>query len=356
MADKPTVDQLRARIDEINLALVTLLNERARIAREVGVRKGTADVYVPGREAAILARLEALNSGPLRNEDIRAIFSEIISACRAIQRQLTVAYLGPAGTYSEQAARRHLGAACDYMPHGGIDEVILAVEKDLASVAVVPVENSVEGPVGQTLDLLRTTSLSICGEVVLPIRHQLLSLAAGTKDVTEVAAHPQALAQCRRWLQHNLPNARLHSMTSNAQAAVWAQNHPDAGAIAGELAAATYELPILAHNIEDESSNSTRFLVLGPVKTQPTGNDRTSLLCSVSNEPGSLHRLLAVFADARINMTKLESRPVRDEPWQYVFFMDLDGHRDDAELQRALTTLRKHAAYSKILGSYPKVR
>lgn len=316
MEEHSDLNQLRKRLDDINASLVTLLNERAFIATQVGARKGDAPVYVPSREAAILDGLSALNEGPLLDEDLRAIFIEIISACRNLQRQMSVAYLGPAGTYSEEAARSQLGTAGHYMPYDTIDAVFRAAEKGETTVAVVPVENSVEGPVGQTLDALRSTSLTICGEITLPIHHQLLTNAKALSEIKEVTAHPQALAQCRQWLQSNLPGVSQHSASSNAEAARLATESDGMAAIASKAASQLYGLPIIAGSIEDEPSNTTRFLVLGGDSPAPTGNDRTSILCSVPNEAGSLYRLLAILADNGVSMTKLESRPVRNEPWQ----------------------------------------
>jgi chorismate mutase/prephenate dehydratase len=348
------LQQLRTDIDVATQRLIVLLNERAVIAQHIGAAKGNGPIYDPAREVHVLQRVIADNKGPLSNDALQAIFREIIGACRNLEQQLTVVFLGPAGTYSEQAARKHLGTTCAFEPVASLDEALQLVEKGSAHLAVVPIENSTEGTVNRTLDLLATTKVQVCGEVFLPIRHQLLTHAASLQAITEVLAHPQALAQCRIWLDAHLPQAARVAVPSNAEAARQAGEDDHKAAIASTRAGDIYNLPTLAPNIEDASSNTTRFLVLGRQDARPTGQDKTSLLCSVPNIPGSLGRLLAVFADAQINVTKLESRPVRHAPWDYIFFMDIDGHREDPEIAQALALLQERASLVKILGSYPK--
>ncbi len=360
---------VRGKIDTIDRELLELLNRRARCAQEVGAIKARHGeegfVYRPEREAQVLRRIQELNPGPLANERITWFFREIMSACLALEEPLGVTFLGPFGTFSESAASKHFGHAARLLPQTSIDDVFREVEAGHAHFAVVPVENSTEGAVGRTLDLLLTTPLKICGEVVLRVHQHLLSHAATLSDITTVYSHAQSLAQCHEWLNRNLPNAKRIPVGSNAQAAQQAAN-PDAAldtapgaspnttaAIAGEAAAERYGLPRLAQNIEDEPNNTTRFLILGAHDAASSGRDKTSLLMSMPNRTGSLHYLLEPFADAGVSMTRLESRPARHTLWEYVFFVDLEGHRDDPSLAAALAELQRRAAYLKVLGSYP---
>jgi chorismate mutase / prephenate dehydratase len=266
---------------------------------------------------------------------------------------LKVAYLGPAGTYCGEVARTHCGNEPIYLPFATIDEAIEAAEKDIADLAVVPIENSTEGSVNRTLDILLETPLHICGEVSMAIHHQLLGSAASLAGVREVRAHPQALAQCRRWLDGHLPDARRVAAPSNAQAAATVVSDADAAAIAGERAAELYALDVLAKNIEDIAGNSTRFIVLGRDDAEPTGNDRTALVCSVPNKPGSLYDLLGIFARHNVNMAKLESRPAGNAAWEYNFFIVIEGHRSDRIIAAALKEVAKRATFVRIIGSYP---
>lgn len=268
-------------------------------------------------------------------------------------RLLEVAYLGPAGTYCEEAARAYCGNQSTYLPFIIIDEAIEAAENSVAGLAVVPLENSTEGSVNRTLDILLETSLRICGEVSMPIHHQLLGSATELTDIQEVRAHPQALAQCRRWLDSHLPNVRRVAVSSNAQAADSVAHDASAAAIAGERAAELYALNVLAKDIEDVAGNSTRFIVLGHDDAQPTGNDRTALVCSVPNKPGSLYDLLGIFARHNVNMAKLESRPAGNAAWEYNFFIVIEGHRSDRIIADALKEATECANFVKIIGSYP---
>jgi chorismate mutase/prephenate dehydratase len=271
-----------------------------------------------------------------------------------LEQPLKVSYLGPAGTYSEEAARNRFGDPAQLVPCATLDEVVQAVEQDKADVAVVPVENSTEGAVNRTLDLLQQAPLSIIGELDMAIHHQLLTKAEKLTDITTVAAHPQALAQCREWLQKNLPNARHAPMESNAQAAQTAAGDSHMAAIAGKLAAKEYDLPVLAANIEDDHQNTTRFLMLSNMQAPASGSDKTSLVCSVSNKPGTLSKLITIISAAGVNMTKLVSRPSPTGMWDYVFYIDIDGHRDDEAISAVLQSLAEQALFVKILGSYPK--
>lgn len=347
---------LRQNIDETNTALVQLLNKRADIARKIGAVKQQSATYVPAREAQVLAAVQAQNAGPLSGEALTSIFKEIIGACRNLEQRLRVAYLGPEGTYSQEAAMQFAGSTSVFVPCMTIDEVFLTVQKGNADIALVPVENSSEGTVHRTLDLLLESPLHIIGEVMLPIHHQLLGTQKDVHDIKEVIAHEQALAQCRQWLAKHLPHAVLTPVSSNGEAARQAAKSQTKAAIASRLAADIYKLPIIHANIEDTASNTTRFLAVGTQKVPPTGHDKTSLVCSVPNRAGSLNELLSILAKAHINMTKLESRPGGHELWEYVFYIDMDGHQQDTPIAKALNELQALTTFTKVLGSYPKAR
>ncbi len=348
---------VRADIDHIDSELLRLLNARAQCAQKVGEIKaefGDAGfIYRPEREAQVLRRLQDVNPGPLPNENITFFFREVMSACLSLEQPLGVAFLGPLGTFSESAATKHFGHAARLLPQVSIDDVFREVEAGHAHYAVVPVENSTEGAVGRTMDLLLGSSLKICGEVVLRIHQNLLSNETDLNQITRVYSHAQSLAQCHEWLNRMLPNAQRISVGSNAQAAQKAAEEPGAAAIAGEAAAARYQLPKLAENIEDEPNNTTRFLVMGRQDAGISGRDKTSLIMSAPNRTGSLHDLLLPFSDAGVSMSRLESRPARHALWEYVFYVDVEGHRDEPGVKQALDALAGRAAYLKILGSYP---
>jgi len=284
-----------------------------------------------------------------------AIFQEIISACRSLEEAIRVSYLGPEGTFSEQAVRKHFGAAVEAVPSGSVDEAFRRCESGAAQFAVVPVENSTEGAVGRTLDLLLATPLRICAEIELRVQQNLLSKEKDLKKLRRVYSHSQSLAQCQGWLAQNLPQAERVSVVSNAEAARLAAKEKSAAAIAGELAAKRYGLKILARSIEDAADNTTRFLVLGKIEPAPTGRDRTSLVMSAENKPGAVHALLTPLAEHRVSMSRIESRPSRAKSgmWEYVFFIDVEGHQQDPAVSRALAALREKAPLLKILGSYP---
>jgi chorismate mutase/prephenate dehydratase len=310
-------------------------------------------IYRPEREAQVLRRLQDSNPGPLPGENITFFFREVMSACLALEEPLGIAFLGPLGTFSESAATKHFGHAARLLPQTSIDDVFREVESGHAHYAVVPVENSTEGAVGRTMDLLLGTQLKICGEVVLRIHQNLLSNETELTAISRVYSHAQSLAQCHEWLNRVLPSAQRISVGSNAQAAQLAAGEAGAAAIAGEAAAARYKLPRLAENIEDEPNNTTRFLVLGRHDAGPSGNDKTSLIMSAANRTGALHELLLPFSHAGVSMSRLESRPARNALWEYVFYVDVDGHHDDPAVKSALDELAGRAAYLKILGSYP---
>ena len=348
---------VRAEIDAIDDQLLQLLNERARCAQRVGEIKaqhGEAGfVYRPEREAQILRRLQEANPGPLANDNVTWLFRQVMSICLSLEQPLSVAFLGPLGTFSESAAVRHFGHAARLLPQLSIDDVFREVEANHADFAVVPIENSTEGAIGRTLDLLLTTPLKVCGEVVLRIHQHLLTKATSLGEIKRVYSHAQSLAQCHEWLNRTLPGAQRVPVGSNAQAAQLAASEPDAAAIAGDAAGERYDLPKLAASIEDEPNNTTRFVVLGRHDAGRSGRDKTSLVMSAPNRTGSLSHLLAPFSEHGVSMTRLESRPSRHTLWEYVFFVDLEGHHDDANVQAALEELNRRAAYLKTLGSYP---
>jgi chorismate mutase/prephenate dehydratase len=350
------IGKLRGEIDAIDDELLVLLNRRADLARRIGAFKAGMPAYRPEREADILRRIAHSNRGPLSRERIVVLFREVISACRAMELAARVSYLGPEGTFSEQAARKHFGQAAEVVPLASVDEVFRCCESGAAQFAVVPVENSTEGAVGRTLDLLLVTPLRIVGEVELRVQQNLLARGASLKDVRRVYSHAQSLAQCNAWLNQNLPGVERIQVVSNAAAARRAGEESGAAAIAGENAAPRYQLNVLARSIEDDPNNTTRFLVLGDLEPAATGNDRTSVVMSAENKPGAVHALLSPLAANGVSMTRIESRParaMRSALWEYVFFIDVQGHQQDKPVAAALAELRRKAPFLKILGSYP---
>ena len=350
------IDMLRAEIDALDAELLELLQRRARLAQRIGELKGDAPAYRPERESQILRRVAAGVAGPLGAEAALRVFREVISACRGLEQALRVAYLGPEGTFSEQAVRRQFGGGVEALAVQGIDEVFRRCESGAAQFAVVPAENSTEGAVGRTLDLLLVTPLRICGEVELRVQQCLMVRAGELAGVRRVYSHAQSLAQCNGWLGQNLPGAERVAVGSNAEAARRAGGEAGAAAIAGEAAAERYGLQLLARSIEDDPNNTTRFLVLGHIDPAPTGRDRTSLVMSAENKPGAVHALLTPLAQGGVSMTRIESRParaMRSALWEYVFFIDLEGHQQDARVAAVLEELRRRAPFLKVLGSYP---
>ncbi len=354
----PSADlsSLRNEIDALDKVILEKLNARAALARKVGSLK-IGQAYRPEREAEVLRRIMALNEGPLPDEVVARLFREIMSACLALERPITVAYLGPAGTFSERAAVKHFGEGADTQPCSSIDEVYRSVESGAADFGVVPVENSTEGAVGRSLDLMPQTPLNTCGEVVLRIHHHLMAKAAVDKAdfsrIKRVFSHGQSLAQCHEWLNTNLPHAERISVSSNAEAARRAALESDSAAVAGEMAAQHYGLTILVSNIEDEPNNTTRFLVLGNYDPKPSGKDKTSLVLSAANRAGAVYEMLTPFATRGVSMSKFESRPSKIAVWDYLFFVDIEGHYTDANVAAALREVEKIAGYVKVLGSYP---
>jgi chorismate mutase / prephenate dehydratase len=348
------IDTLRREIDRLDDELVALLQRRAALAQDIGRMKGGAPAYRPERESQILNRV-AQKPGALPAERIAAVFREVISACRGMEEAIRVSYLGPAGTFSEQAVRKHFGAAVEALPVPSVDEAFRRCESGGAQFTVVPAENSTEGVVGRTLDLLVTTPLRICGEIELRVQQNLLSGAEQLAEIGKVYSHSQSLAQCNGWLAQNLPAAERVPVASNAEAAQRAAREPRSAAIAGEAAGARYGLKALARSIEDDPNNTTRFLVLGQLQPAPSGRDRTSLVMSAENKPGAVHALLTPLAQHGVSMTRIESRPARARAalWEYLFFVDVEGHEKEERVAAALAALRAKAPFLKILGSYP---
>ncbi len=346
---------LREQIDAIDAQLLALLNQRARVAQEVGHVKAetNAPVFRPEREAQVLARVAQNNPGPLPSADLQAIFREVMSACRALEKRSVVAFLGPAGTYSEQAVWQQFGQAVDGLPCVSIDEVFRSVEAGTADFGVVPVENSTEGTVNRTLDLLMQTTLSISGEVALPVQHSLMTKTGSMQHVTRICAHSQALAQCQAWLNQHYPDVERQALASNGEAARVAAEDPTVAAIASEAAAKRYGLAIAHAHIQDDPHNRTRFFVIGTLEPGASGRDQTSLVLSVPNKAGAVYELLAPLARHGVSMTRFESRPARTGRWEYYFFVDIDGHAQDAKVAQALGELQAQAAFFKVLGSYP---
>ncbi len=350
--------QLRGRIDGLDQQIADLINQRAQLAQEVARVKTdldpTAPFYRPEREALVLRRVMERNQGPLSDEELARLFREIMSACLALEQPLRIAFLGPEGTFTQAAARKHFGHSVHTQPLGSISDVFREVESASCHYGVVPVENSTEGVISHTLDMFITSPLFICGEVMLRINHHLLGIGEGVTDVQRVYSHQQSLAQCRGWLDRHLPLAQRHALGSNAEAASLVRADSSGAAIAGEAAAEIYGLKFLARNIEDEADNTTRFLIIGRQQVPPSGDDKTSLLIAISNEVGGLHRLLSPLARHGISMSRIESRPSRRGLWDYVFFIDMEGHQNDAAVAAAFAELRQDARLFKVLGSYPR--
>jgi len=360
-AAEKRLSPMRNRIDEIDAELQRLVGERANVAHEVAAVKRsfgeTGNFYRPGREAEILARVAERNiaaGAPLPTEDMTRIIREIMSACLAAESPLSVAYLGPEGTYTNAAAVKHFGHFAQLQPLTNLNEVFREVEAGAAHCGVVPIENSTEGVVNYTLDLVARSPLSICGEIRMRVHHCLLSASEQLSDIGIIYAHAQAIAQCREWLDANLPGIPRAAVSSNAEAARRAASEPHAAAVAGRAAGELYGLNELRSNIEDEPNNTTRFLVVGDQEVPKSGFDMTSLMLAAPNKPGALHRLIEPFARHNVSMTRVESRPSRREAWDYNFFVDIEGHRDDEAVKTAMAEVESHATLFRILGSYPR--
>jgi chorismate mutase/prephenate dehydratase len=357
---KAALGSIRDHIDDIDLRIHDLLNERARLAQQVGESKRTeglttADFYKPEREAQVLRQALERNKGPLRNEEILRLFREIMSACLAQQEPLKVGFLGPEGTFSQQAVLKHFGHSVRALPLSAINEVFEEVQAGHADFGVVPIENSTEGTVNHTLDMFLVSPLKICGEIELRIRQHLMGRMQGLQNILRVCSHPQSLAQCRHWLDEHLPKVERVPVSSNAEAARRARDEDGTAAIAGEAAAEVYGLNMLVPEIEDTQDNTTRFLVIGRKLFNASGQDKTTLLVSAGDtqSPGALHKLLGPLAKNGISMTRIESRPSRKKKWDYVFFIDVVGHAEQPPLKTALDDLKQASSLFRVIGSYP---
>ncbi len=351
-----SLSELREEIDRIDKELLLLLNRRAKLAQEVGEikKKKGLPFYVPGREAKILSKLEELNQGPLPAESIRAIFREIISACRALEEPTKVAYLGPPATFTHLAALKHFGSSSDLHPMDSIDEVFDEVEKGRVDYGVVPIENSIEGIVNYTIDMFLDTDLKISGEIFVSVNLHLMSRESDLSKIKKIYSHRHAIAQARKWISENLPKVDIEEVSSTSKAAELASREPGTAAVASEAAAYLYDLNILAKNIQELSRNFTRFLVIGKTDSEfPSGRDKTSVMFSTKHVAGSLFKALQPFAVYDVNLSKIESRPTKKKPWEYVFFVDIEGHRREGRVTKALEELKETCSFFKILGSYP---
>jgi len=350
------LDKLRESIDKIDDKIVELLNKRSGYVLKIGniKRVQKATFYKPDRERQILERLIKNNGGPFPNDALKAIYREILSASLALEEPLKISCLGPLATFTHLAALRHFGSSASFVPVDSIKEVFDNVETGKAEYGVVPIENSNEGVISYTLDMFMDCDLKVTAEVILEISHNLLSRQEDRSKIRRIYSHPQALAQCRGWLESNMPGIITKESTSTAKAAELAARDKDSAAIASELAARMYDLPIIERNIEDSRHNVTRFLVISKDFPPKTGNDKTSIMFSIKDRPGSLYEILLPFKRAKINLTKIESRPSKRKAWEYIFFVDMEGHIDDRKVKKAIDSLKEDTLYLKILGSYPQ--
>jgi len=353
-----TLNQLRQKIDAIDDQILDLLNQRAEVVIEVGSAKADSsrEYYVPSREKAIYDRLIAKNSGHFPEDGIRRVFREIISASLSLEQPLKVAFLGPQATFTHVAAMQQFGFSAQLVPSKNIPAIFDEVARGRASYGVVPVENSNEGVVSHTLDMFMSSDLKIIAEILLEVSHDLLNVTGRIEDVRKVISHPQAIAQCRSWLEENLPDVALLDANSTANAAQQAAEDESAAAIASGTAATLYGLRVVKHKIEDNPNNFTRFLVIGKEMQGASGNDKTSILFSVKDQPGVLFHMLEPFSKRDINLTKIESRPMKSKAWEYIFFLDMVGHIEDPQIAEAIEELRGYCQFLKVLGSYPKIR
>lgn len=351
-----TLKRLRKKIDSIDSSIVTLLNRRADISKKIGLFKQSKSlqVYAPDRESEIYAKVARENRGPLPDASLRSVYKEIMSGTLALEGPMSVAYLGPPATFTHQAALTKFGSSINYIDCSTITEVFREVENGRAAYGVVPIENSIEGAVNHTLDMFVDSDLKVCSEIYLEINHNLLGKGR-LKDVKTIYSNPQVFGQCRSWIEKNIPRAELVEVTSTTRAAETAAGKRGAAAIASLLAAKVYNLNVLARSIEDSAHNVTRFLVISAdTNPRPTPRDRTSIVFSVKDRVGALHDILVPFKKNRVNLTKIESRPSKIRPWQYYFFVDMEGHIEDPRVEKAMEALKKGCTYLKILGSYPR--
>ncbi|MGB5292451.1 MAG: prephenate dehydratase [Lysobacterales bacterium] len=356
--NQPTLDEVRREIDTLDAQIQAMISDRARLARAVRESKGqlenAVDYYRPEREAQVLRAVVERNQGPISDAEMLRLFREIMSVCLAQQEPLKIAYLGPEGTFTQQAVNQHFGHSVQALGVTGIDDVFTQVESMEADFGVVPVENSNQGIVSHTLDRFIDSDLKICGEIEMAIHHNLLSQAKSLAQIERIYSHQQSLSQCRNWIRQNLPTAECIAVSSNAEAARRVRHSPDAAAISSQSAAEIYGVPVLFARIEDRADNATRFLVIGRQLLPPSGDDKTTLLLAGDEGPGALHSLLSPLARHALNMSRIESRPARAGRWSYVFFIDVDGHAEAGPLKSALAEMQGQASLTRVLGSYPK--
>ena len=357
-SDHATLDEVRQQIDALDAQIQALISARARLAQAVRESKGqldhAVDYYRPEREAQVLRAVVSRNEGPISDAEMLRLFREIMSVCLAQQEPLKIAYLGPEGTFTQQAVNQHFGHSVQALGVTGIDDVFSQVESSEADFGVVPVENSNQGIVSHTLDRFVDSDLKICGEIEMAIHHNLLSQAKSLAQIERIYSHQQSLSQCKNWIRQHLPEAECIAVSSNAEAARRVRHSPDAAAISSQSAAEIYGVPVLFARIEDRADNATRFLVIGRQLLTPSGDDKTSLLLAGDEGPGALHSLLTPLARHSLNMSRIESRPARAGRWSYVFFIDVDGHAETEPLKSALAEMQKQASLTRVLGSYPK--
>ncbi|HEY5774589.1 MAG TPA: prephenate dehydratase [Xanthomonadales bacterium] len=356
--DHATLDEVRQEIDALDAQIQALISARARLAQAVRESKGqldhAVDYYRPEREAQVLRAVVSRNEGPISDAEMLRLFREIMSVCLAQQEPLKIAYLGPEGTFTQQAVNQHFGHSVQALGVTGIDDVFAQVESSEADFGVVPVENSNQGIVSHTLDRFVDSDLKICGEIEMAIHHNLLSQAKSLAQIERIYSHQQSLSQCKNWIRQHLPEAECIAVSSNAEAARRVRHSPDAAAISSQSAAEIYGVPVLFARIEDRADNATRFLVIGRQLLTPSGDDKTSLLLAGDEGPGALHSLLTPLARHSLNMSRIESRPARAGRWSYVFFIDVDGHAETEPLKSALAEMQEQASLTRVLGSYPK--
>jgi chorismate mutase/prephenate dehydratase len=354
----PALDSLRQRIDAVDEEILALLNTRARLAMDVGKakEKSNAEVYVPDRERRIYERLIAANKGPFPDRAVRNVFREVISASRSLEKRLKIAYLGPPATFTHQASMRHFGLSADFVPKKDISDVFSDVERGTVEFGVVPIENSTEGTVSHTLDMFMESSVKICAEALVQVSLALMNGTGETGDIKKICSHANPIAQSRKWVKEHLPGVPVYEVSSTAEAARMASEDDAVAAIASESAASLYELKVVERRIEDNINNFTRFVVIGMKDAPRTGHDKTSLMFSVKDAPGSLYAMLKPFARRKINLTKIESRPIKKKAWEYIFFLDLEGHSTDRKVEDAIEELKASCSFVKVMGSYPRCR
>lgn len=356
MSRRESVDALRNKIDQVDSRIVALLNERATLALKIGHQKNRTGkpVYVASRERDVYRWISDANAGPLPTASVRAVYREVLSACRGIEARMKVAFFGPEATFTHMAAQRHFGSTVRFSPEPTIDDVFREVSAGNAGYGVVPIENSTEGVVTHTLDLLQGSNVQICGEVSIDIELCLLSRSGREKDIRRILSHSHALGQCRRWISAHFSNATVEEVSSTAQAAREARSDRTAAAVSSRLAGDVYGLKIVHADIADNHDNITRFFVIGDDPPSPTGEDKTSIVFAAKDRVGMLHDMLSPFSKHGINLTKIESRPSRQKAWEYVFFIDLKGHQQEPRVKRALKQLAESCVFLKVLGSYPR--